>query len=218
MSNNPSDIHLQIGSIAKNYHYHEPIPWLIYLRDSLTHAYRWLLDWLSSLLLAFHVEADTRAVGNTMKAMFILAGASAIGLIIVLALRQLKRRNQKAEITPTDVYRCDRLLTYNDWLKKAIEATKVCQWKEACRAVYMACLRLLDERGILPFVATRTNLEVCYALSGNKRVADIFRRLASNVDTIWFGRKEADEEDFHNCLSHFKSIEQEVDIQTYIEP
>jgi hypothetical protein len=210
MSNKLSDVHLQIADVARNYHYHEPIPWLVYLRDLAATALRWLWDWISSLFAIIPIQADTRLVGNTIKLVLLVLGGLSILLILYLAWSKFRDIAKQAALAKTIPLSIDGPFNSQDWFNEAIESSKASRWKEACRALYMSCLRLLDEREILSFVPTRTNFEVWYALSKYQNLAKIFRPLADRVDTLWFGTKLAEERDFLSSLSSLKDIRVEV--------
>jgi hypothetical protein len=211
MSNKIADIHHQIAEVAKNYHYHKPLLWFAYLRDWLAAAYRWLMDWLTTLLSIIHIEADTSTIGNFIKALFLILAAFSVCLLLLLSWRRLQRLTNNKAISQTTDLNPSKPFDAQDWFNEAIESSKAKSWKVACRALYMSCLRLFDERGILPFVATRTNFEVWYALTKYKDLAQIFRSLASTVDMLWFGTKAAQENDFLSCLSNLKDIQAQVE-------
>jgi hypothetical protein len=103
------------------------------------------------------------------------------------------------------------ILDYAGWKKQAQELAAAKNWKEACRASYMAALRLLDEAKIVEFAPTRTNYEYWYALAPqSKPLAVAFRKLAQMVEVIWFGNKIAAADDLEQSLQSLRNLEVEV--------
>ncbi len=212
MSNKFSDVHGQIADIAKNYHYHEPLPWLAYLADLAALVIRWFRDFIAALLLSLHIEADTSAIGNAMRILLQVLAVCSACLVLFLVWRRFKQLADKVGHSQASPINISQSFNSEDWVNEAMEHSKATRWKEACRALYMSCLRFFDERDILVFVATRTNFEVWYALAKYKNLAPIFRSLAGTVDASWFGTKAAQENDFLLCLSNLKDIQAEVDV------
>src|SRR5262249_28954093 len=83
-------------------------------------------------------------------------------------------------------------------------------WKDACRALLLASIRLLDEKEVLPFMATRTNFEYWYALAARDDLRSNFRLMADIVDVCWFGKYQATEKDFANCQTYFDAIKSDL--------
>jgi len=71
----------------------------------------------------------------------------------------------------------------------------------------MSVLHLLDERNVVPFSATRSNYEYFYALKRMQSVAESFRRLVDSVEYIWFGDKQANNDDFRYCMEQSRLVQ-----------
>jgi hypothetical protein len=204
------DISPIIQDVAKNYRYHKPPGFIIFIQDLITKLMRLLSDFLSSL--HFYVPAhDTRMVGNLLK--FAWFGAGAIGVLAVsyYAWRRLKQlkiadQNAKRGQTASEIF-----LNADAWRKQADELAAKKEWKEACRALYFSLLKRLDEKGVVEFMPTRTNYEYWYALARHKPIAVPFRQIANIVESSWFGNRNATTDDYDQCVEFLAQAQAEID-------
>lgn len=204
------DIHTLIAQVAQHYHFPSALSFTKIIEQFVYHFFRWLFDLIRVLVALLPGTTDTRSVSDLIKLVLLCLGISAaliLARIIYLRLWQLSKQQRSGNATP------DRFLltqSSSQWQKQAFALTHTKQWKEACRALLMASLRLLDEHEIVPFMSSGTNLEYWYALGQYQQIRRIFRSISDTVDRCWFGSDQATEDDFRNCLEYFRTIESEA--------
>jgi hypothetical protein len=204
------DISPIIQDVAKNYHYHKPPDFVIFIQDLITKLWRLLSDFLSSL--HFYVPAhDTRMVGNLLK--FAWFGAGAIGVLAVsyFAWRRLKQLKTAAQMAKRGQIASETFLNADAWRKQAEELAAQKEWKEACRAIYFSLLKRLDEKGVVEFMPTRTNYEYWYTLARHKPIAMPFREIANIVESSWFGNRNATADDYDQCVQFLGQAQEEIE-------
>lgn len=211
MSKGFTDVHPIIAAAADIYRYPSPPPFLKDLARLLSEFVRWLLNFIASIFHLMPGNTDTHAVGNIIRLILYTAGLVFALLIVRLIwsrLNELARQERLAKST--------NILSTKSWDAQAwqIHATKLGKdecWQEACRAALVSVLHLLDEVGLLPFSANRTNFEYCLALTNpsagtEKNIIGHFKSMVEIVDLCWFGNKTATESDFRTCFSDLENI------------
>lgn len=206
-----SDITLEISEVARNYHYPKPPEFLVNIQEVITKVLRFLSEWLSSLRIHAPGIADTRMVGNVMQALLLLSGVICAGLIIWLTFKRMKHLQTQSMLARSTVAYSQGILDSAAWRAQAARFADLGEWKEACRSLYLAVLRLLDEKEVLEFVPFRTNYEYWYALSHNKRMQQEFHKLFDRVESIWFGKEQARTADYEYCMETMIKLESQVD-------
>jgi hypothetical protein len=205
-----ADVHNLIAATAQHYQYPPPPEMLLNLQELISKLLRALLDLISSLLSVIPGYTDTRAVGNFMRLGLYVMGLFASLLLIWLLFTRLSELGKQAQLARTSTLSDSAPLTADAWHRQAMRFAQAGNWKDACRALLLAAVRLLDEQQVVPFLANRTNFEYGYALSSRVSIRSNFRSLADTVDICWFGNNEASETDFRDCQTHFEAIQSEL--------
>jgi hypothetical protein len=205
-----ADIHGLIASCAQRYEYQKVPGIFTVIQDAIVTILRWCLDLLASFLSLVPGYTDTRSISNLMKTGMYILGLICAVLLVWFICRKMITMAKNAKSRTGSATAVRRILTSKDWFNQATEFSHQSNWKEACRCLLLASLRLLDEEKIVPFAATYTNFEYWYALSQHKKIRSAFREIADIVDVSWFGNVDAQEQDFNNCLQQFKKIEAEL--------
>jgi hypothetical protein len=200
----------QIAEVAKNYDYHEPPSALVKLQELLTNLIRAIRDWLNMLQFPQTGSSDTRFVGNLLQTLLVVTAIVAAVIVIVLIARRLTHLNDQRKLARGEMIVGESPLDSNGWHDHATQLFQNGANREACRAIYMSCLHLLDEAGIADFAPTKTNYEYFYSLKKEPTIASQFRKLVDTVETIWFGNKVAEPDDYYESLAHFDDIRQAV--------
>jgi hypothetical protein len=118
---------------------------------------------------------------------------------IIFFVRRFQNRQAAASKRIKSATSANVLMSSLDWQQEGERLAESHRWREACRAIYFAFLRLLDEKQILSFSSTRTNYEYSKALSQNKDLSDVLRGLVEVVESAWFGNYQAQPSDFKSC-------------------
>jgi hypothetical protein len=209
-----ADVHNLIAATAQNYQYPPPPEIVLNLQELVARILRAVLDIVASLLSVIPGATDTRSVGNLMKLSLLIMGLFGAALLIWLLFTRLNELGKQAHLAKTSTLLDSAPLTADAWQSQASLYAQAGNWREACRALLLAAVRLLDEQKIVPFVANRTNFEYGYALASRPSIRNNFRSLADIVDICWFGNNQASEADFHDCQTHFEAIKSELPSQT----
>lgn len=200
----------QIAEVAKNYHYHEPPSVLVKLQEMLTNLIRAIRDWLNMLQMPQTGSADTRIVGDLLKFLVVVVAVVAAIVVIILIARRLSHLTNQRKLARGEMIVGESSLDSAGWLNHAKELFQGGANREACRAIYMSCLHLLDESDIAVFAPTKTNYEYFYSLKKHPEIATQFRQLVDTVEYIWFGNKQAEESDYFESLTLFSNIKEAV--------
>lgn len=204
------DIAPEIAAISKKYTYKNPPDLLIAIQEGIGKVLRWLADLLASFKIHVPGFADTPMVGNVMQILIFVVGALSLGAILWLVWRRMGELHAQRDLARGGQFAAQINLNAAGWKKEAASLASASEWKEACRALYMSCLRLLHEGSIIEFAPTRTNFEYWYALSPrNHLIAITFKELANSIEMIWFGNKNATNNDYLECLDCLEKIETE---------
>ncbi|PWT96060.1 MAG: hypothetical protein C5B53_10395 [Candidatus Melainabacteria bacterium] len=207
------DVHDLIAATAQHYQYPPPPKMLLNLQELVSTLLRMLLDLIASLLSVIPGNTDTRTVGNFMRLGLYFIGLLGAVLLVWLLFSRLSELSKQAHLARTSTLPDSAPLTAAAWHRQALHFAQMGNWKDACRALLLAAVRLLDEQKVVPFIANRTNFEYGYALVSRASIRSNFRSLADTVDVCWFGNNEAEEADFRNCQTYFEAIRSELAAQ-----
>lgn len=203
------DVTPQLEKLAGEFNYKDPPDFLVRLQEMISYVLRAIADFLKQFKISIP-GTDTSAVGNIMQILLVLLGAVCLFVILYLMSRRMKHLREQAQIAKRGALSLEEILDSAGWKQKAEELAKARLFKDACRAVYLSVIYLLDEKQILNFAPTRTNYEYFYALSGKDSLQRGFRRLSDLVEVMWFGNYVAAEDDFKDCMQLSDTIEREV--------
>ena len=200
----------EIAAVAKDYDYQQPPGLMVKVQEIITSIIRAINDLLNMIELPQTGSSDTKLVGDLLHVLLVIVAAVAIIVVGFVIVRRLKYLESQRKIARGELIVGESALDSRGWRNFAEKKFKEKSTKEACRAIYMSCLHLLDEDKIAVFAPTKTNYEYFYALKQKPTIAQHFRPLVDNVELIWFGNKEAAEGDYNNCLRLLGEIEQAV--------
>ncbi|CAN5359979.1 hypothetical protein BH11CYA1_BH11CYA1_24590 [soil metagenome] len=197
----------EIAAVAKEYDYQQPPGLMIKVQEIITSIIRAINDLLNMIELPQTGSSDTKLVGDFLQVLLIIVAVIAAIVVGIVIVRRLKHLETQRKIARGELIVGESALDSKGWRNFAEQLFKEKSTKEACRAIYMSCLHLLDEDKIAIFAPTKTNYEYFYALKQKPTIAQNFRPLVDNVELIWFGNKEAEESDYNNCLRLLSEIE-----------
>lgn len=134
--------------------------------------------------------------------------AAAVLAFIVYALRfvsfaKLKHRKAKAMLADDEPER-----TLDEWLALAQSLELEGRYREAVRALYLACLLKFDERNIARFIRSQTNWEHLARIEGSpRRPSNLdFRTPTGAFDRIWYGFKGRGREDVDDFRQYYGRV------------
>lgn len=96
--------------------------------------------------------------------------------------------------------------TAPEWLRQARTAQQQGNYREACRALYMAMLQLLNDRGMIPQEASRTDGEYL-TLAQSLNLPPPYRVLIRTHERICFDRVTISSEVYERCWQAYQEIE-----------
>lgn len=204
------DVSKPLSQMSGDYQFKEPPQILVSAQDFLAKILRNIIDFLRQFKIDLPDVADTKSVGDIMQVLIICAMVVVILLVLFTLYKRLNDLQRQAQLAKVGLTTGLEILDSKAWKIKANEHADSLDWREACRAVYMSSLYLMDENGILKFVATRTNYEYYYALSSFKKLRQPFRNLVNIVEGIWFGNDTATKAEYENCVEDLTKIENEI--------
>jgi hypothetical protein len=128
--------------------------------------------------------------GLLLPIIWFLLFALVVGFIIYavrfVTFGKLKKRKGKAMLEDDEPER-----TLDEWLALADAYQKEGRFREAVRALYLACLLKFDERNIARFLRGQTNWEHLARIEASPKMpAGInFRAATQAFDQVWYGHK-----------------------------
>lgn len=159
------------------------------LSEQIGEIWRRLIEWLASLFPGGGQSPIAQAI-------VIAIAAVALAIGVAMAIRFLpkprKRVLQEAAVP------IDSISEAADWRAEAARLAQKGQYREACRALYLAAAVALGERGLLVQDDAKTNWERLRAARSDGR-EDVYRLLTPathRFDAIWYGRFPADEAEY----------------------
>ncbi len=196
-----------IAAVAKDYDYQQPPSLMVKLQEIITSIVRAIHDFLNLIELPSTGSSDTKLVGNLLQTAVVVVAVIAAAVVSVVILRRLQHLERQRKLALGELIVSESTLDSKGWRTFAAKLFQDKSTKEACRAIYMSCLHLLDEDDIAVFAPTKTNYEYFYSLKNKPTIAQHFRPLVDTVELIWFGNKAAEESDYNACLSLLNEIE-----------
>lgn len=116
---------------------------------------------------------------------------------------QLRRRNGNIE----PAARANRSITADVWLVQAQEFQRQGNYRQACRALYLAMLQRLNDTGVVPGEPSRTDGEYRQLLQQQSRHVQPYQTLIATHEAQCFGDADATLDDFNRCQQAYREIE-----------
>ncbi|RYG38996.1 DUF4129 domain-containing protein [bacterium] len=137
--------------------------------------------------------------------------AIAVGFFLFFALRHLasiKRRSVVRALVEDD----EPERTVDEWLLQAKDLEAQGRFREAVRALYLACLLRLDEAGVARFIRHETNWEHQHRIDASpKRPPNLDMRPATQLmDRVWYGMRTEGSPDVARIRDIYESVLREA--------
>ena len=157
----------------------EPLRWLLAV------GFLGLLRLLSGV---FRSTGDAPLNLIVVAALLTAAGAGVIFLRLVRGTVAAEAAVAQARTRATP--------TADGELEQARFAARDGQWRRAVHHRYLAVLRRLDERGVLPFDGSLTNVEYLRRVAGSPTLLESLSPLVSTFDRLWYSQAECQASDY----------------------
>jgi hypothetical protein len=200
------NISRELNEIAKDYDYQQPPDILLKLQELIASVLRFLKDLFNYFKVPQFESSDSTAVATILQVIVVLVGLVAAVMVVLLVASRLRQLQLQKQAALGTMIAEDGPLDSSGWSALADQLNDKGSYKEACRAVYMSILLLLDEEKVMAFAATKTNYEYFYALKRMPNIATSFRQLVDRVEELWFGDRRATAQDFKDCREQARAI------------
>lgn len=179
----------------------------------MTRGFEKLGDWLSKRTRTDTTPARRTqgsagdALGWVTPLMWILLGGAVVaGLYWLLARVSFANFRRAKKMGILDEGEPER--TADEWLLRSLELEAAHQFRNAVRALYIACLVRFDDYGVVRFVRSETNWEHLSRLkkSGACPSHLDFESPTKKFDLIWYGDKEVTSEDVAEFRSFYEQL------------
>lgn len=147
------------------------------------------------------------ALNFLIPLVWVILGVLLLGFIIFAAryisFSRSKKRRAKAVLEEDEPER-----TLDEWLALADAHEREGRFREAVRALYLACLLKFDERNVARFIRSQTNWEHLSRIEASPRLpAGIdFRAATKAFDSVWYGHKVRGKVDVDDFRSWYGSV------------
>lgn len=200
-----------ISAIAQNYSYEAPPSWLVKVQEIVREVLLAIEQWFNRL---FRINspgpADSKAISTVMQVWIYIAGFAALLAIIYFIWRRAKKNAEEQAATKRGATSVEDILDSQGYMNEAAKLAEKQDFRGGCRSLYLAFLRLMDERKVAAFAPAKTNYEYRYVLANYAKLQNGFKDLAETVELVWFGNKEADASDYESCLSIIRGLTPEI--------
>lgn len=153
------------------------------------------------------IGAAPNFFGFLIPMVWCLLGALLIGFIIYAArfisFSKSKKRKAKAMLEEDEPER-----TLDEWLALADSHEREGRYREAVRALYLACLLKFDERNVARFIRSQTNWEHLARIESSPRLPTglQFRSATQAFDQVWYGHKVRGSVDVDEFRSWYRAV------------
>lgn len=177
----------------------------IYRDTGLDEQSNWLgraLARLQNINIKFPEGGKAPSMGNPglgrilISVVWVLLGLGILYLLY-LALRHVEWKAKLARRAKAVLEDDEPDRTVDEWLLQADELAAKGLFREAVRALYLACLLRFDEHRVARFIRGETNWEHLARIQGSDRLPNglDFRPATQAFDRIWYGKRIRGRED-----------------------
>jgi hypothetical protein len=190
-------------------------PWLKQITKTFGDILGQFFDGIKHLFGNFHPEGlphlpqNIRDIFSGLSGFLIaLVGLYAFYLFLTFLL-QWQERKKSEQPTPARVFEETSLINSQHHYQQAQQAARNHQYAEGIRELYLATLCLLDEKALVPYTVTRTNLEYQAQLheTVNPKAETSFTQLAQKFEAMRYGQQEAGSAHFETSDQAFQSLQ-----------
>lgn len=176
-----------------------------YLADLKTNFFNWLESIFPKLDIQSSGFGDNviNLVSWGLIVVFII-----ILLIILVKLVENYRKTEKEELISLINIETGKLDSHS-WIDLARNTAAKAQYREACRAVYMALIFNLDENGVIKYDNAKTNLEYLQVVRSNTDLYTPLKQVVNKFEYLWYGKHAGTQDDYEMCIDFYKKVANE---------
>jgi hypothetical protein len=100
----------------------------------------------------------------------------------------------------------DEFLTSSGAMRQAQSLSSQGDYRNAVRYLYLSSLLVLDERGVLHYDRSRTNLEYLRSISSKPELSQPLGDVIDVFDRVWYGHEDVDETTFQSYVKHVDEL------------
>ncbi len=206
------DVSAELAAIAPSYK-SEPVPdWMIRVQELIQQLLQAAQDLLENFFrLRPHSGANNSAVSTVIQYIVYLLGAVAVIAILYVLWRKAQDKTEKLAATRRGAAAVEKILDSSGYKAEAANYAKTRDFKSACRSIYLCFLQNMHEKSVVVFAPAKTNFEYRYLLVSYPALQKEFINLADIVEHVWFGNRQAEEDDYTACLNLLAQADSEVD-------
>ncbi len=202
----------EISAVAQHYSGHKLPPIVLRLQDLLLQFLQWVQEWLNKIF-RHHTAgpSDNKSMSILLQYAVYFLGAIALLAICYLLWKRVSSSREEQAATKRGAVSVDKILDSQGYRQEAGRLASARDYKGACRALYLCFLQNMHEKTVAVFAPAKTNFEYRYLLAAYPPLQSGFTQLIEIVENVWFGNKNAEEDDYTRCLQILAETEPEVE-------
>jgi hypothetical protein len=204
------DVSKEIAEVANGYHFTKTPGFIEDVLGFGAKILRAILEFVRDLFSHGGGTLDSRGTSFLLQVAIFVAAAIAIVWVAIVLFKRARTATDATASTTKGATVVEELLDADGWAKHAEKLATSQDYKGACRAVYLSLLQNLHENGIAQFNPTKTNYEYSYSLTRHPEIQSDFKALAERVEVIWFGNKDATNDDYDLSKRQLSGMESEI--------
>lgn len=177
------------------------------LREWLQHLWTRLVKWFSDLLQRIFGNRSVTLQSGEWSPLAVLSVAILI-LVLIYAVRSIFADFISEANLNENGNGFDKALTSDSAFERAQSLSRDGEYRSAVRYLYLSCLLLLDERGLLRYDHSKTNREVLRSVSDSPELAGPLQDVVEVFDNVWYGYHTLDEESFRHYSERVEELKE----------
>ncbi len=178
------------------------------LRDWLQNVWQRFQKWLGDVLQKLFGNRGLNIQGPGWSPLGILS-AVVLGLVLAYVIRSLFVDFASEANLDHNGNGAEKALTSDSAFEKAQTMSRGGDYRSAVRYLYLSCLLLLDERGLLRYDHFKTNREVLRSVSGSTELAQPLQDVVEIFDKVWYGYHTLDESSFQHYSQRVEELKEQ---------
>lgn len=148
-------------------------------------------------------------IGQLLFWCLVIGAALYVAWLLVRAFDEFmsKRRNQVKPQPQIQTIEPPTLHSVAEWLRLAKQYERESNWREACRALYMAALQVLHDREWVPHLPSRTDSEYLQAIQPLKQPRPLQVLIRTHERSL-FGGEVLGADNLQRCQRAYEEIDQ----------
>lgn len=136
--------------------------------------------------------------------LFLVLGVMAVVVVVLLYFARSLNVQRAVVEKPSEE---DDPSTSQDASQRAGESEASRDYRSAIRYLYLACLLLLDEKGLIRYDRTLTNREHLRMVADRQQLVELLRPVVSTFDDVWYGFIPVDEGMYQQFIQNVERLQ-----------